>query len=154
MCAYHDATAANGSIERGNTLGDRSSVRQSRYFRQYESGNNVKDLLGTGHLQWDVNKKEGVFDGHSVYDGAKLDYAPPAARFGRRAGAVSKKQQAAALVSARELVVDGACQICIDAVRRLEAGGLTIKEEDKVRIITNLLTVVCSDDNAKPVVPL
>ena len=34
--AYHDASS--GSIERGNALGDRSTVRQSRYFRQYESG--------------------------------------------------------------------------------------------------------------------
>ena len=72
MRAYHDA--ASGSIERGNTLGDRSTVRQSRYFRQYESGNNVKSLLGTDNLMWDVNKKEGVFSNHAVYDGAKQDY--------------------------------------------------------------------------------
>ena len=36
--AYHDASTATGSIERGNQLGDRAVVRQSRYFRQYESG--------------------------------------------------------------------------------------------------------------------
>ena len=35
--AYHDASTATG-IERGNQLGDRAVVRQSRYFRQYESG--------------------------------------------------------------------------------------------------------------------
>ena len=70
--AYHNATS--GSIERGNVLGDRSSVRQSRYFRQYESGNNVKDLLGTGHLRWHENQKEGVFGGHAVYDGRTQDY--------------------------------------------------------------------------------
>ena len=72
--AYHDASA--GSIERGNALGDRSSVRQSRYFRQYESGNNVKSLLGTDNLRWDVDQKEGAFSGHSVYDGASQAYAP------------------------------------------------------------------------------
>ena len=96
--AYHDRMS--GSIERGNTLGERSTVRQSSYFRQYESGNNVKDLLGTGNLKWDVDKKEGVFAGHSVYDGRNLDYKPappqpqyqapppppqqPAPKFGRR----------------------------------------------------------------------
>jgi len=72
--AYHDA--ASGSIERGNALGERSSVRQSRYFRQYESGNNVKSLLGTDNLCWDVERKEGVFQNHAVYDGRKLEYAP------------------------------------------------------------------------------
>ena len=70
--AYHDAAA--DSIERGNALGERSSVRQSRYFRQYESGNNVKALLGTGHLQWDTEKKEGVFAGDAVYDGRRQQY--------------------------------------------------------------------------------
>jgi hypothetical protein len=95
--AYHDATS--GSIERGNALGDRSSVRQSRLFRQYESGNNVKSLLGTDNLQWAVDQKEGAFAGHSVYDVASQDYmpvpsqppvavaaaeAPAAPRFGRR----------------------------------------------------------------------
>ena len=76
--AYHDA--GSGSIERGNNLGDRSSVRQSKYFREYESGNNVKSLLGTDHLRWDVERKEGVFSGHSVYDGAKQDYVLAPAR--------------------------------------------------------------------------
>jgi hypothetical protein len=71
---YHDA--GSGSIERGNVLGAHASVsvRQSRYFRQYESGNNVKALLGTGHLQWDNNKKEGVFAGDAVYDGRTQTY--------------------------------------------------------------------------------
>ena len=55
-------------------LGDRSSVRQSRFFRQYESGNNVKSLLGTDHLRWDPDQKEGVFSGHAVYDGRAQQY--------------------------------------------------------------------------------
>ena len=97
--AYHDASS--GSIERGNALGDRSSVRQSRLFRQYESGNNVKSILGTDNLRWDVDQKEGVFAGHSVYDDKAQKYAavpqnytaaapphqenaPPPPRFGRR----------------------------------------------------------------------
>ena len=80
MSAFHDAHA--GSIERGNVLGDRSTVRQSKYFRQYESGNDVKSLLGTDNLRWDVNKKEGVFAGHSVYDGHVQDYKPVPAQYG------------------------------------------------------------------------
>jgi hypothetical protein len=70
--AFHDKTY--GSIERGNVLGDRSSVRQSRYFRQYESGNAVKSILGTDNLRWDVDRKEGVFQGHAVYDGSRQEY--------------------------------------------------------------------------------
>ena len=82
MSGLHDS-----SIERNNVLGDRSCVRQSRYFREYESGNNVKALLGTENLCWSTTKKEGVFDGHTVFDGRTKDTsdAETAPRFGRRA---------------------------------------------------------------------
>lgn len=49
----HDVNAATQN--QGNTLGDRPCVRQSRYFRQYESGNAVKGLLGCSHLEWSVD---------------------------------------------------------------------------------------------------
>lgn len=77
---------------------------------------------------------------------AELNYAPEIAQ------AMLKKQQAAALVQARELVVEGACSICMDAVKRLEAAGMTLEQADKVRIVTNLLTVVCGEENASPVI--
>ena len=35
---------------------DRSSIRQSKTYRQYESGNAIKSMLGMDHLQWDTNK--------------------------------------------------------------------------------------------------
>merc|ERR1712224_1125664 len=44
----------------------------------------------------------------------ELNYAPEIA------SAMLKKQQAAALIAARELVVEGACSICRDAVKNLE----------------------------------
>ena len=51
---YHDMSV--GSQNQGNKLGDRSCIRQSRLYREYESGNN---LLGTSNLKWNPNKKEG-----------------------------------------------------------------------------------------------
>ena len=44
------------------------------------------------------------------------------------------------------------CSICLDAVKKLESNGLTLEHVDKVRIVTNLLTVVCGEENAKPVI--
>lgn len=70
----HDAAVAQGSIERGIVLGDWSSVRHSRHFRQYESGNAIKAILGTPHLQWSTDKTDGAFAGHAV-SGAQCD--PP-----------------------------------------------------------------------------
>jgi regulator of protease activity HflC (stomatin/prohibitin superfamily) len=69
------------------------------------------------------------------------------------ASAMLKKQQAGALIEARELIVEGAVKIAQDAVRKLEEGGtVTMRPEDKVKLVTNLLTVTCSDRDAQPTV--
>merc|ERR1719231_566907 len=65
-----------------------------------------------------------------------LSYAPEVA------AAMLKRQQAAALVDARTLIVDGAVKIAQDAVARLqEEGTVVLNDGAKVRIVTNLLTV-------------
>ena len=69
MAHYHDPQA--GTQNQGNSLGTRSCVRQSKLFRQYESGNDVKGLLGQAAIQWDVNRKQGAYDGAPVYDAAR-----------------------------------------------------------------------------------
>ena len=50
-----------------NMLTKRPSVRQSRLFREKESGNTMKNLLGQSHLNWDVTKTQGAFNS-PVYD--------------------------------------------------------------------------------------
>ncbi|CAK9099184.1 unnamed protein product [Durusdinium trenchii] len=57
----HDAMQTNQNL--GNTLGSRSAVRQTHFFRKYESGNTMKALLGTPNLSWDVTRKQGAYEG-------------------------------------------------------------------------------------------
>ena len=77
----------------------------------------------------------------------ELNYAPEIA------SSMLKKQTAGAMVEDRQLIVDGAIRIAEDAVVKLEAGGkMKLSNEDKVRIVTNLLTVTCSDNDATPTV--
>jgi len=73
-----------------------------------------------------------------------LSYAPEIA------SAMLKKAQAQALVAARKKIVDGAIDIALGAVTELEKKGVTIQQSDKSKIVTNLLTVICSDTDAKP----
>ena len=54
---------SGGTQNQGNVLGSRSCVRQSKLYRKYESGNDVKAILGTSHLQWRTDKKEGAYAG-------------------------------------------------------------------------------------------
>jgi len=70
---WHDARA--GTQNQGNHIGDRSCVRQSKLYRKYESGNQVKDLLGQGSLKWNENKKQGAYAGQKVYDHSTADHS-------------------------------------------------------------------------------
>ena len=53
-----------------------------------------------------------------------------------------------------ELIVQGAVKIAQDAVAALESGGMVLNDQDKVKIVTNLLTVTCSDSDAQPTISL
>jgi len=57
-----------GGIENGNRLGNRPVVRQSKIYRENESGNAMKGLLGQSNLAWDASQQQGVFQGQGVYD--------------------------------------------------------------------------------------
>jgi len=80
---------------------------------------------------------------------SELNYAPEIA------AAMLKKQQAGALIEARALIVEGAVRIAKDAVTRLEKENVVkMSDSDKVKIVTNLLTVTCGDVEATPTVQL
>lgn len=80
---------------------------------------------------------------------SELNYAPEIA------AAMLKKQQAGALIEARALIVEGAVRIAKDAVTRLEQESVVkMSDSDKVKVVTNLLTVTCGDVEATPTVQL
>ena len=68
MAVRSGFASPRGSIERGNRLGSRPVVRQSKIYRELESGNQMKGLLGRDNLAWDPSQQEGVFQGQTVYD--------------------------------------------------------------------------------------
>lgn len=78
----------------------------------------------------------------------ELNYAPEIA------SSMLKKQQARALIDARQLIVKGAVDIAQTAVAMLEGKGLPMTDEDRVKIVTNVLTVTCSETDATPVITL
>ena len=73
-----------------------------------------------------------------------LSYAPEIAQ------AMLVRQQAEAMVKARRLIVKGAVDISEDAVSQLEAKGVQLSKEEKTKVVTNLLTVICGDQKATP----
>jgi regulator of protease activity HflC (stomatin/prohibitin superfamily) len=69
------------------------------------------------------------------------------------AGAMLKRQQAQAVLAARQLIVMGAVGMVESALEQLaERGVVTLDEERKAQMVSNLLVVLCADREAQPVV--
>ncbi|MBB5872020.1 DNA-binding transcriptional ArsR family regulator [Allocatelliglobosispora scoriae] len=69
------------------------------------------------------------------------------------AQAMLARQQAAAIVSARFIIVEGAVSMVGTALDRLREQGLVeLDEERKAQMVSNLLVVLCSDRATQPVI--
>jgi len=69
------------------------------------------------------------------------------------ASAMLKRQQAQAIVAARRQIVDGAVgmvKMALDELR--EQGVIDLDEERRAAMVSNLLVVLCGEENARPVV--
>lgn len=76
-----------------------------------------------------------------------LAYAPEIA------AAMLQRQQAAAIVDARKLIVDGAVGMVEMALERLsEKNTVELDEERKAAMVSNLLVVLCGNKEAQPIV--
>ncbi|BCW98997.1 MAG: membrane protein [Armatimonadota bacterium] len=68
------------------------------------------------------------------------------------AGAMLRRQQAAAIIAARQKIVDGAVGMVEMALDKLEKyEKLHLDEERKAAMVSNLLVVLCSEHAAQPV---
>src|SRR5210317_819186 len=69
------------------------------------------------------------------------------------ASAMLKRQQAQAIVAARTQIVDGAVGMVKMALEQLKDQGVVdLDEERKASMVSNLLVVLCGEENAQPVV--
>ena len=76
-----------------------------------------------------------------------LAYAPEIA------AVMLRRQQASAIISAREKIVEGAVSMVKMALDKLKDEGVVdLDEERKAAMVSNLLVVLCGEDNAQPVV--
>ena len=68
-----------------------------------------------------------------------LSYAPEIAY------SMLARQQAEAMVSARDTIVRGAVSITEGAIAGLESSGVVLSREEKARLMGNMLVVLCAD---------
>lgn len=78
---------------------------------------------------------------------SSLSYAPEIAQ------AMLQRQQAAAIVDARETIVEGAVTMVESALEQLETKEIVdLDPERRAAMVSNLLVVLCSDNNATPTI--
>lgn len=78
---------------------------------------------------------------------SSLAYAPEIAQ------AMLQRQQAGAIIAAREKIVEGAVTMVDQALERLETEGIVaLDDERKAQMVSNLLLVLTSEQRATPVI--
>ena len=81
---------------------------------------------------------------------ARINYLAYASEI---ASVMLRRQQADAIISARERIVEGAVSMVHLALEKLEKDGVVeLDEERKAAMVSNLLVVLCADESAQPVV--
>ena len=81
---------------------------------------------------------------------ARINYLASAPEI---AAVMLRRQQASAIISAREKIVEGAVSMVKMALDKLSADQVVeLDEEKKAAMVSNLLVVLCADEAAQPVV--
>jgi regulator of protease activity HflC (stomatin/prohibitin superfamily) len=120
----YDSHAENDKSLRGNTVEVADQLRREIHDRLVQAGVDVQEARIT-----------------------HLAYAPEIAQ------AMLQRQQATAIIAARQKIVEGAVGMVEMALERLSQKGIVnLDEERKAAMVSNLLVVLCSERAATPVV--
>ena len=126
------------------------AVASTRYYDGDSQGHNSLrgDLSAVAELLGRTIQEHVAIAGLEVVEAkiAHLAYAPEIA------GAMLRRQQAEAVIAARQRIVEGAVGMVKQALDELQgAGVVTLSDSDRVRLVTNLLTVLVSETETQPV---
>lgn len=131
----------------------RNIVRLYPYDIVGEESDNEKSLRGSSQeiadkLKEEIQSKVGIA-GLEIVEAriTHLAYAPEIA------AAMLQRQQAAAVIDARQMIVEGAVGMVEMALSKLsEKEIVDLDEERKAAMVSNLLVVLCGNNDAQPVI--
>jgi regulator of protease activity HflC (stomatin/prohibitin superfamily) len=127
------------------------AVASARWYDGDEQGRNSLrgDLDAVTAALGDTIQEHVALAGIEIIQAriAHLAYAPEIA------SAMLRRQQAAAVVAARTQIVEGAVGMVRLAVEQIERDGIVrLGDSDRVRLVSNLMTVLVSDSETHPVI--
>lgn len=145
----------NAALERFVRIQSDAALREvTGQFAYDETGNNTHELtLRSGGeeindlLEHKLNERLALA-GMEVVE-ARLNYLAYAPEI---AAVMLRRQQASAIITAREKIVEGAVSMVKMALERLEADNVVeLDAERKAAMVSNLLVVLCAEEPAQPV---
>lgn len=163
------ATSPNAAVSLGNSVAGRMTAFEN--FVKIQSDAALRQVAG----QYAYDDNEGETSGLTLRSGgeeinnqleqklnerlamagievveARLNYLAYAPEI---AAVMLRRQQASAIISAREKIVEGAVSMVKMALTKLSDEKIVeLNEEKKAAMVSNLLVVLCADEAAQPVV--
>lgn len=138
------------------TIQSDAALRQVAGMYAYDNNNNDKDAITlrsdgdevSQRLEDELNSRLAIA-GIEVIE-ARINYLAYASEI---ASVMLRRQQADAIIAAREKIVEGAVSMVQLALEKLEKDKVVeLDEERKAAMVSNLLVVLCADESAQPVV--
>ena len=129
------------------------AVTSTRFYDGDQQGHNSLrgDLQAVAQLLTETIQSHVELAGLEVIE-AKITHLAYAQEI---ASAMLRRQQAAAIIAARQLIVDGAVGMVKMALDKLHADGVvTLSDADRVSLTSNLLTVLMSESETQPVLSM
>ena len=137
------------------TQGDAALREVAGHFAYDDDENGTRLTLRSGGaeiskmLEEKINERL-VIAGLTVVE-ARINYLAYAPEI---AAVMLRRQQASAIIAAREKIVEGAVTMVRMALTHLEEQNVvSLDNERRADIVGNLLMVLCSDESARPVIP-
>ena len=119
----------------GDGIADEGSLRGSSEIVASRIRNEIQEKVAEAGLE--------IIEARITY----LAYAPEIA------AVMLQRQQASAIIDARKMIVDGAVGMVEMALERLNENQVVeLDEERKAAMVSNLLVVLCGNQDAKPIV--
>ena len=133
-----------------------AALRQVAGMYAYDNNDNDKDAItlrsdsdeGSQRLEDELNSRIAIA-GIEVIE-ARINYLAYASEI---ASVMLRRQQADAIIAAREKIVEGAVSMVQLALDKLQKDQIVeLDEERKAAMVSNLLVVLCADEAAQPIV--
>lgn len=147
---------SNSALEKFVRIQSDAALREVTGHFAYDNTNNNQDeltLRSGGEeiselLESKLNERLAIA-GMEVVE-ARINYLAYAPEI---AAVMLRKQQATAIISAREKIVEGAVSMVKMALRQLkDEEVIELDEREKAKMVSNLLVVLCSDESSQPVI--